>query len=99
MQIDTNAIIPMTEAMKRFKSVCEKTKELGAIYLFKNNRPDIVMMDMEKYEELFALLDELEHLEIAAMLEARKQRDDGTRYTLDEVIARRAHMNSAAKTA
>ena len=95
MQIDTNAILPMTEATKRFKSACEKTKELGTIYLFKNNRPDIVMMDMKKFEELFAVLDDLEHLEIAALIESRKKSDDGTRYTLDEI----AQLNSSDKTA
>jgi len=99
MQIESNAILPITEATKHFKNACEKTKELGTVYLFKNNRPDIVMMDMEKFEELFAVLGKLEHLEIAAMVEARKQRDDGTRRTLDEVIARRAQSNPSARTA
>ena len=99
MQINTNAILPMTEATKHFKSACEKTKQLGTVYLFKNNRPDIVMMDMQKFEELFAALDELEYMEIAALIDSRRQHDDGTRYTLDEVIARRSQSNASAKTA
>jgi PHD/YefM family antitoxin component YafN of YafNO toxin-antitoxin module len=98
VQIETNAILPMTEATKRFKNACEKTKELGTVYLFKNNRPDIVMMDMQKFEELFGILEDLEHMEIAALIEQRKKDDDGTRCTLDEVLARR-QLNSFAKTA
>ena len=86
MNIAANAIISITEATKHFKAVCDKTKELGTTFIFKNNRPDIVMMDIAHYEQLLSILDDLEHAEIAALIEKRKSKDDGTRIPLDDVI-------------
>ena len=86
MQIASNAIIPITDATKHFKSACEKTKELGTTFIFKNNRPDIVMMDINRYEQFISVLDDMEHIEIAAMVEKRKKADNGKRYSFDEVV-------------
>jgi len=86
MNISANAIVPITEATKRFKAVCDKTKELGMTFIFKNNRPDIVMMDIAHYEQLLSLLDDLEHAEIAALIEKRKLTDTGKRIPLDDVL-------------
>jgi PHD/YefM family antitoxin component YafN of YafNO toxin-antitoxin module len=86
MQISVDAIIPITDATKHFKDACEKTKTLGTTFIFKNNRPDIVMMDIKRYEGFMSVLDDMEHLEIAAMLESRKHTDTGKRYAFDEVV-------------
>jgi len=86
MQITTNAIIPITEATKHFKAVCDKTKTLGTTFIFKNNRPDIVMMDIKRYEQFLSVLDDMEHSEIASMVDKRKQPDNGKRYSFDEVV-------------
>ena len=86
MQISVDAIIPITDATKHFKDACEKTKTLGTTFIFKNNRPDIVMMDINRYERFMSVLDDMEHLEIAAMVESRKRTDTGKRYSFDEVV-------------
>ena len=86
MQITANAIIPITDATKHFKSACDKTKELGTTFIFKNNRPDIVMMDITCYEQLLSVLDDMEHSEIAALVAERKAKDNSKRFTLNEVI-------------
>ena len=86
MQIAANAIIPITEATKHFKAACDKTKELGTTFIFKNNRPDIVMMDIARYEQLMSVLDALEHSEIAALVAERKAKDSGKRFSLDDVL-------------
>ena len=86
MQIAANAIIPITEATKHFKAACDKTKELGTTFIFKNNRPDIVMMDIARYEQLMAVLDALEHSEIAALIAEREANDSGKRFSLDDVL-------------
>ena len=86
MQITMNAIIPITDATKHFKTACEKTKELGTTFVFKNNRPDIVMMDIAKYEQFLSVLEDIEQLEIASMVDERKAKDSGKRFSLDEVI-------------
>jgi hypothetical protein len=86
MQIAANTIIPITDAMKHFKSACDKTKEYGTTFIFKNNRPEIVMMDIVKYEQLLSVLDNMEHSEIAALVVDRKAKDSGKRFTLNEVV-------------
>ena len=86
MQITIDSIIPITDATKHFKDACEKTKALGTTFIFKNNRPDIVMMDINRYEQIISMLEDVEHFEIAAMVQNRKETDCGKRYSLDEVM-------------
>ena len=85
MQITVDSIIPITDATKHFKDACQKTKDLGTTFIFKNNKPDIVMMDIAKYSDIMAVLDNIEHSEIHAMVEARKAADNGKRYSVDEL--------------
>ena len=91
MTIHTDAIVPITEATKHFKATCDKTKQLGTTFIFKNNRPDIVMMDIARYEQLFSLIENLEHLEIAALVAKRKANDNGTRIPIEDVIGVELH--------
>jgi PHD/YefM family antitoxin component YafN of YafNO toxin-antitoxin module len=86
MQIISNAIIPITEATKHFKTACDKTKELGTTFIFKNNRPDIVMMDIARYEQLISILDDMEHSEIMALVAERKKTDSGKRFMLNDIV-------------
>ncbi|MCL2699372.1 MAG: type II toxin-antitoxin system Phd/YefM family antitoxin [Defluviitaleaceae bacterium] len=86
MTFPADAIIPITEATKHFRTTCDKTKQLGTTFIFKNNRPDIVMMDISRYEQLFSMLETLEHSEIAALVAERKADDNGKRIPLSEVI-------------
>jgi len=86
MNIHVDAIVPITEATKHFKATCDKTKQLGTTFIFKNNRPDIVMMDIARYEQLFRLFETLEHSEIAALVTERKAVDNGVRIPLEDVI-------------
>jgi len=86
MQIAVDAIIPITEATKHFKDACEKTKILGTTFIFKNNRPDIVMMDIASYQRFMSMMDDIEHFEIATMVEKRKKSDSGKRYSFEEVV-------------
>ena len=86
MQIAVDAIIPITEATKHFKDACEKTKTLGTTFIFKNNRPDIVMMDIVRYQRFMSVMEDIEHFEIASMIEERKKSDNGKRYSFDEVV-------------
>ena len=87
MTIPASAIIPITDATKHFKTTCDRTKEIGTTFIFKNNRPDIVMMDIARYEQLFYLLETLEHAEIAELVAERKRKDTGKRIPLENVIA------------
>lgn len=87
MNIQADAIVPITEATKHFKATCDKTKQLGVTFIFKNNRPDIVMMDISRYEQFFHLFETLEHSEVAALIAERKAKDNGVRIPMENVIA------------
>jgi len=86
MNVHIDAIVPITEATKHFKATCDKTKQLGTTFIFKNNRPDIVMMDISQYERLFHLLETLDDTEIAALVAERRVNDSGLRIPLEDVI-------------
>jgi len=43
-------------------------------------------MYINRYEQFISVLEDMEHMEIAAMVENRKKTDSGKRYSLDEVI-------------
>ena len=86
MQISTKSIVPITEATKHFRAVCDKTKKTGSVFVFKNNLPEIVMMNMKHYEMLMSVVDNIEHAEIHKLVTERERDDNGKRYTLAEVI-------------
>ena len=69
-----NEIISATDIARSFStalnSVIEKTKEKLAIS--KNNKLQAVLIDIEEYERLKRAYDLMEHIEIAKVVEARK---------------------------
>lgn len=85
MKILPEEIVSSTDMIKNFKACREKTKKLGKTFIFKNNNPEMVLMDIEEYTKMANIIDELERIEIYTMLEERKKGDTGKRYSLDEV--------------
>lgn len=47
MNIDTNAIVSVTEANQNFSRVTRIAEKHGQAILFKNNRPRYLLIDME----------------------------------------------------
>lgn len=80
-----NEIISATDIARSFSSaltsIIEQTKDKLAIS--KNNKLQAVLIDIEEYERLKEAYDTLEHIEIAKLIEARK---DSETFTLDEVM-------------
>lgn len=62
MMIDTNILVPMTDANQNFSKVVRIVDEDGMAVILKNNKPRYVVVDFEEYEL------------IAAAKEARKQK-------------------------
>lgn len=48
MQIDTNAIVSVTEANQNFSRVTRIAEKNGQVVIFKNNRPKYMVVDLEK---------------------------------------------------
>jgi PHD/YefM family antitoxin component YafN of YafNO toxin-antitoxin module len=62
--IPENKIISISDVQRKFKEISEKieTDQIG--FIFKNNKPDKVIMTFEKYKKIIEALELLEHAEI-----------------------------------
>ena len=47
MLIDTNAIVTATEANQNFSSVAKMAEKKGHVYVFKNNKPKLLVIDLD----------------------------------------------------
>ena len=47
MMIDTNAIVTATEANQNFSRVAKMAEKKGRVYVFKNNRPKLLVIDLD----------------------------------------------------
>ncbi|MCR5577208.1 MAG: type II toxin-antitoxin system Phd/YefM family antitoxin [Oscillospiraceae bacterium] len=47
MMIDTNAIVTATEANQNFSRVAKLAEKKGRVYVFKNNRPKLLVIDLD----------------------------------------------------
>ena len=47
MMIDTNAVVTATEANQNFSRVAKLAEKKGRVYVFKNNRPKLLVIDLD----------------------------------------------------
>lgn len=50
MIINTDALIPMTDANQNFSKVVRLVDEQGAVVILKNNKPKYAVIDFSEYE-------------------------------------------------
>ena len=72
MQIDTNAILSMTEANQNFSKVARVAEKKGAVLIFKNNRPKYMVVDVEN--DTYMDLSDDEKIDVAAKRVLNKYR-------------------------
>ena len=72
MQIDTNAIMSMTEANQNFSKVARVAEKKGAVLIFKNNRPKYMVVDVEN--DTYMDLSDDEKIDVAAKRVLNKYR-------------------------
>ena len=66
MLVDTNLLVPMTDANQNFSKVVRMVDRDGMAVILKNNQPKYVVVDFSEYDK------------IAATLQMRKQLIDTT---------------------
>jgi antitoxin Phd len=54
MLVDTNVMVPMTDANQNFSRVARIVDERGSAVILKNNKPRYVVVDFEEYDEIQA---------------------------------------------
>ena len=65
MMINSNNLVPMTEANQNFSKVVRTVDENGMAVILKNNKPRYVVVDFDEYDT------------IAAAMQMRKAKIDG----------------------
>lgn len=76
MKITTKMIVSNSDMIKNYKDCRNKAEELGKIFILKNNRPDAVLLSIDEYENLSAVIEYLENFEkeeIERITESLKQ--------------------------
>lgn len=72
LAINTNNIVSATELVKNYASIRSKVKKDNSIIVFKNNKPDIALVEFELYEKLIELVESIEHNEIYKIVSERE---------------------------
>jgi antitoxin Phd len=73
MMVNTNAMLPMTEANQNFSKVTRVVDETGLAVILKNNKPRYVIVNFDEYEEI---------------QELRKKREQKVLSTADKIISK-----------
>jgi|LAHS01.1.fsa_nt_gb antitoxin Phd len=58
MIINTNSIVPMTDANQNFSKVVRLVEKEGMAVIMKNNKPKYIVVEFNEYEEIGALIEE-----------------------------------------
>jgi hypothetical protein len=84
--VPVDKIIPVGEFVRNFKNMNKKIEKDSVNFLFKNNKPDKVIMTFEKYTELIKLVEELETLQCKQEIAISESKDDKQSYEIEEVF-------------
>lgn len=73
MTIDSNAIVSATEANQNFSKVAKMAEKKGHVVVFKNNRPKILVIDLDTEPQIEMTVEEkLEFVAKRILREHRK---------------------------
>lgn len=56
MNVNTNQLVPMTDANQNFSKVARLVDEKGMAVILKNNKPRYVLVDFSEYETIEAAM-------------------------------------------
>ena len=82
---DSKEIVSNSDMFRDYKNIRKKAKELGKIIVMRNNKPDMVLIDFERYKEIVQLIKKIENLECANEILKSKSKSDKN-YTINEVF-------------
>ena len=57
MMVNTNTLVPMTDANQNFSKVVHVVDERGIAIILKNNKPRYVVVGFDEYDEIRAMMD------------------------------------------
>ncbi|WP_270670885.1 MULTISPECIES: type II toxin-antitoxin system Phd/YefM family antitoxin [Peptostreptococcaceae] len=77
-------IVSSSEISKNFSKYRKQAKEHSKIFVFKNNKPDLVMLDYDQFESIMNKLNQLEDDLIYEKLKNRPFHEGDKTYSLKE---------------
>ena len=72
MTIDTNTVVSMTEANQNFSRVAKLAEKKGHVVVFKNNRPKLLVIDLDTEPQIEMTEDEKIDFVAARILKEHK---------------------------
>ena len=72
MKIDTNSMISITEANQNFSKVAHQAEQKGHVVVFKNNRPKLLVIDLDTEPQIDMTEDEKLEFVAARILREHK---------------------------
>ena len=72
MQLDTNMIVTATEANQNFSRVARMAEQKGRVVVFKNNRPKLLVIDLDTEPQIDMTEDEKLEFVAARILREHK---------------------------
>lgn len=84
--MNSNEIVSCSDISRNFAKYRADIKEQNKekLVIFKNNKPDMVLLSYEKFEEILNLLNRLEDEIIYKTIEDRPFKEGDPTYTLDD---------------
>ncbi|MGL5723223.1 type II toxin-antitoxin system Phd/YefM family antitoxin [Cetobacterium sp.] len=80
-----NDIVSSSELVKNFSKFRDEVKKKSKMIVFKNNKPDMVLVDFDEYEKLLTNLEILEDISIMKSIEERERNDNGVRHSINDL--------------
>jgi len=71
MKILSEEIISSTDISKNYRICRDNAKKNGKVIIFKNNAPDMVLVDFKEYEIMMNIVNNLEMIEVKKLISDR----------------------------
>ena len=84
IEITKQEIVSTSEVVRNFSKIRTEVKENSRMIVFKNNKPDLVLLDFSEYEKLLERINIMEDLLISKTIEERDKEDNGTRHLFED---------------
>ena len=85
IEITKQEIVSTSEVVRNFSKIRAEVKENSRMIVFKNNKPDLVLLDFDEYEKLLERINIMEDLLISKTIEERDKEDDQVRHSFDGI--------------
>ena len=84
IEITKQEIVSTSEVVRNFSKIRAEVKENSRMIVFKNNKPDLVLLDFSEYEKLLEHINIMEDLLISKTIEERDKEDNGIRHSFED---------------